>query len=101
MTSESEGFPNVVAEAILAGTLVVSTNVGDVERILGGTEMISETNDPRILAELCLKVVSFTKEEKKNRIKILQDRIKTKFPLDNVSNSSLEIINSLLLQLRK
>ena len=101
LTSESEGFPNVVAEAILAGTLVVSTNVGDVERILGGTEMISETNDPRILAELCLKVVSFTKEEKKNRIKILQDRIKSKFPLDNVSNSSLEIINNLLLQLRK
>ena len=96
LTSESEGFPNVIAEAILAGTLVVSTNVGDVEDILGSMDTISETNDPNTLAALCFKVINLAENEKKIQIKSLQSRIQTKFPLDNASSSSLKIIHKLL-----
>jgi glycosyltransferase involved in cell wall biosynthesis len=50
MSSTSEGFPNVVAEAMACGAAVVATNVGDTARVIGSHGWLVPRNEPAALA---------------------------------------------------
>lgn len=64
LTSDFEGSPNSVKEAMACNTPVVSTNVGNVEELLQGVEgsWVSNTKDPEELAELSFKALQNTNE---------------------------------------
>lgn len=57
LTSDSEGSPNAVKEAMSCNLPVVSTDVGNVKRMLDGcnSSFVAESNTPEELADLAYK----------------------------------------------
>jgi len=59
LTSDFEGSPNSVKEALACNLPIVSTNVGNVKSMIGNIHgcYVSDSNDPNDLAELVAKVI--------------------------------------------
>jgi glycosyltransferase involved in cell wall biosynthesis len=72
LSSCSEGFPNVLAEAMACGTPCVSTNVGDACDILGDESACCPAGDSEALATLMMNMADewqkkpFSWQERKN-----------------------------------
>jgi glycosyltransferase involved in cell wall biosynthesis len=59
-SSRSEGFPNVVAEAMACGAICIATDVGDSRHIIGETGFVVPPNRPE---ELAARVVGALRAE--------------------------------------
>ncbi|AYN39554.1 DUF3492 domain-containing protein [Streptomyces dangxiongensis] len=54
LSSVVEGFPISLVEAMLCGRATVSTDVGAVVEVIGGTGLVVPPRNPRALAEACV-----------------------------------------------
>ncbi|MCX3059274.1 DUF3492 domain-containing protein [Streptomyces beihaiensis] len=57
LSSVAEGFPVTLAEAMLCGRATVSTDVGAVVEVIGGTGLVVPPRNPRALAEACVALL--------------------------------------------
>jgi len=91
--SSSEGFPNVIAEAMSCATVAISTNVGDSKYIAESNQCICKANSPSELARLMLTTIKeknnkkFWDERKFNSRKKIIDN----FSLEKMINSYEQI----------
>lgn len=90
LSSSSEAFPNVLAEAMACKTPCISTDVGDAKEIVGDTGWIVSPNDPHQLGQAIIEALDEKKECPSNwmeREKIARDRIVKEFSLNKMLNS--------------
>lgn len=71
VASKSEGFPNVLREAIACATPAVATDVGDVREILGDPRLVATAGDPASLAA-CINYVLAQGEEGRRALALRQ-----------------------------
>jgi len=87
LSSSSEGFPNVLAEAMACGTPAICTDVGDAREILGDDAMCCPPQNPTALADLILRQISEWQDTAQwNRKKMLcAQKIMQKFSIDSMA----------------
>ncbi|KOV99002.1 transferase [Streptomyces sp. NRRL B-1140] len=57
LSSVVEGFPGGLVEAMLCGRATVSTDVGAVVEVIGGTGLVVPPRNPRALADACVALL--------------------------------------------
>ncbi|PGM73301.1 glycoside hydrolase [Bacillus cereus] len=82
--SHSEGFSNVIGEAMSCGIPCIATDVGDSKWIISETGFIVPPNDPQSLAEGLLKILDLPLDERQKLGIKARERI--------VQNFSIEIV---------
>ncbi len=65
LTSNYEGLPMVIIEALSSGIPVVASNVGGISELLDGNNGIAVDNNPDIMAEKIKDILSLPSEERK------------------------------------
>ena len=84
LASRSEGFPNVVGEAMACATPAVASDVGDVRSLLGDDRLVAPAEDPAGLAN-CIKYVLGLTEEQRRALGLQQRlRVETDFDIERV-----------------
>lgn len=87
--SWSEGFPNVIGEAMACGVYCVASDVGDCNEIIGSTGAITAPGDYNSMAEACLKRIENSKSPSKEDIR---KRIELKYNITNIGNEYMTLL---------
>ena len=86
LTSRTEGFPNILAEAMLLGIPSVSTDVGDAEVISSGLVPICAINDSTTIANEVIKIMRLPEASKKELSKSLSQHISRNYSINMMVN---------------
>jgi glycosyltransferase involved in cell wall biosynthesis len=82
--SKSEGFPNVLGEAMCVGLPSVVTDVGDAGLLLGDAGLVVPPQDTESLTEGLLTLVQCTSETRASLGNIARERIKENYSIEGV-----------------
>lgn len=82
LSSNNEGFPNVLAEAMATGVPCVTTNVGDAPRIVGDAGRIVPPRDPVALAGALQELLALPAATRRAMGLAARERIVTRFSVD-------------------
>jgi len=95
LASRSEGFPNVLGEAMACATPTVATDVGDVRSILGDDRLVAAAGDAQGLAN-CIEYV-LGLDEHDRRVLGLRQRcqVETRFDIEKIWNRYRDLYASI------
>lgn len=89
--SVTEGFPNVLGEAMAMEVAAVTTDVGDAAFLLGMPDYVVPPEHPERLAQSLERLVSLPSIERKKIGRMLRKRIESEFSMDTVANKYLSL----------
>ncbi len=84
LSSRSEGFPNVVGEAMACGTPVVCTNVGEAESLVADTGTLVPRGDAHCLAQSVLDMLCLSDREREALGVAARQRIIDQYSVDTI-----------------
>ncbi len=82
LTSISEGFPNILGEAMMLAIPCISTDAGDAKHILGDCGEIVEVRNHKGIANAIIKLINVEKVQRDSLGKKSRERIKTHFSME-------------------
>jgi glycosyltransferase involved in cell wall biosynthesis len=82
MCSSSEGFPNVVAEAMASGIPCVATDVGDAAAIVGDAGVVVAPRDSAALAAGITRLLDLDVQARSDLSVAARERIRARFSLE-------------------
>lgn len=95
LPSRSEGFPNSLAEAMLAGVPCVATNAGDASILGGGDVPISKIDNPDDLANKLFFMLDKSNEERQLIGLKLKKRVIEKYSIEKMAGSYNSVYTTL------
>ncbi len=96
LSSRSEGFPNVLGEAMACGVPCVATDVGDCRDVVGDTGRIVPTGDPRSYADAICNFFSLPPEQRQQLGHAARQRIQFKYSLASVVSNYQKLYEIIL-----
>lgn len=91
MTSITEGFPNVLVEAMASGLPCISTDVGDAKYIVQDLGVIVPSRNVQALADAVLAYVQKTEAEKLTLKQTTRQRVEQNFSIEKVSQQYVQV----------
>ena len=85
--SISEGFPNVLGEAMCAGLPCVTTDVGDAALMVGGHGSVVPHSNPEKLAAALQAMLDLSPQERTNIGQALSQRIRDHYSITNIQQA--------------
>jgi glycosyltransferase involved in cell wall biosynthesis len=89
--SKTEGFPNVLGEAMAMGLPCVSTDVGDAAYLLNGSGIVVLPQDSQALASGLQEMVNLCAEERSALARSAKSRIYSNFSIARASESFIRL----------
>jgi glycosyltransferase involved in cell wall biosynthesis len=85
-SSRTEGFPQVIGEAMLCGVPCVATDCGDSREIVGEAGRVVAVRDPEALAGAILEVLELTPDQRATLGGAARQRIQTRYDITSVAH---------------
>lgn len=98
MTSDFEGLPNVVGEAMATGLPCVVTNAGDTAHIVDDTGIVVPVGDMDAIASAWIQLMNMPAEERSRLGQAARTRVETYFNLDQFVGQYQELYQSAIRQ---
>jgi glycosyltransferase involved in cell wall biosynthesis len=96
LPSRTEGFPNVLAEAMAMGRPCVTTDVGDAASVLGGCGILVPAEDSPALAQGMARLLSLSQQERVAIGESAQQRIAKEFSMERCAQLFADVYADVL-----
>ena len=91
MTSITEGFPNVLVEAMASGLPCISTDVGDAKYIVQDLGSIVPPRNAKSLADAILAYTQKSEVEKQSLKQATRERVEQNFSIETISCQYMQV----------